>query len=1399
MKYRLTIKRVSSFIPTVCLIALLLLIGLMVWLCTVGLPSWALRSLEEEAARQGIYLRLGSLRLSPSAGFALRGRDLRLYRRADDAEPLAHVDKALVSLRFTSLIFGELVPSRMQLVNGSLALPLADAPDPVFNLRSLQADLVFSDKGKSAEGDLRFSAEEIPVSIECRLKFTAAEKKEAESDASEPEESDSGPSEPSDFSKTLDELIAAVQPAAREISSLIRTQKWTDLDRPSFKAEVRVEDEHLDATVHASVPVYETRDFHFREAVVEAQMTEDVITINAMRFKTVDPDSSVSLRAAYSIPTHELSFRLRSTSALVPIARKVFKNPPPLLSKFNHGRDDAPKISVSGDLSFDDVFELEHARATATLEQRNLKVGASTIDELQLSFSYNDGDFNVDRLDAVYGGGKLSLQAHATQGKGDITASGRVPVAPTLALISEFTEGPVALPSNLQLGETVDFRLRADIGVSFREGEMLTLRNTVPYLHDLELSVSSDQVILQQAVALTGPQVNFRLRELGSTEGKHLPNKAASLSCDFAADEVAVEALEGVPRLRGVTVTFAAEDFVMTDFTDLKTLAVSESNTGVHFDSLSFRDLLCGKTDIAMRNLGALLSEERSRQYTLDSLFDATCESVSYMNSPACSATLSVLPEGTATRGKVELTLLQKEPTSAAPAGEQAAEEEAPELAGAPLDGLSPEAATAQTAQTAADADADAAASDPAPREGRLAFSYDVDPGRSLAIDDIRADLPLASFAPLFAAFKAEVHGMDLPNDLRFTGQLFADLESGCIRRGQLSLSIPELVRRCSAVKAQQGMSETVGIQLEVQADTPEGSDDLFCRAKLQLDHESGSFSAQISGCPTEKLHLTGRSTMRLDVIDRLIDNMDAHSVICDFKVGDQSSTLIDNIVLDVDYGEGLKLCFDGDVTFDNIGYQLCAYRLPSDQMGRFTGDQWLRTDLGPDPFVSVKSMSCHVKADVGVDRCDAAGAKIPDVTRIDITRPVIVYDNRPWIRRNGFKKGVGETVFRGDRVSIDLEAGTLEIVKASGKIYPAYSLGMFYADLFEYLKDLSIPRPIDVSTDYCLIPIDSSSVVPMTGAISCKADTPVSYNIGIDVPLENFSGIVHLSDDYVTLDHLNAGSWGGVLDGIVRIGITGPRSTLDGYLKAESMDLSLIAKSLDSDQNFALCSGEFRFQAASPELRSLQGYGYLQAVSGDLMKLQIFLPISEVLTNFPEYVDSVSEKLHAGSFSASVLRGISGAVSRTSDVIDGIGDTATRIPFANHFIKYSLTEAYTRFDMINGHVITRSAKAIGCNLNVALQLDIDMDAMTLKGNLWPKVNSIPTILLSPVTVLSNFMFDIVIEGPLDNLHWSLGLDDNLKGGGKKGQLRLPRRPVRDILRHRKKDEPHFDSRRSRH
>ena len=62
------------------------------------------------------------------------------------------------------------------------------------------------------------------------------------------------------------------------------------------------------------------------------------------------------------------------------------------------------------------------------------------------------------------------------------------------------------------------------------------------------------------------------------------------------------------------------------------------------------------------------------------------------------------------------------------------------------------------------------------------------------------------------------------------------------------------------------------------------------------------------------------------------------------------------------------------------------------------------------------------------------------------------------------------------------------------------------------------------------------------------------------------------------------------------------------------------------------------------------------------------------------------------------------------------------------------------------------------------MKMDIDMESMYLKGNIWPKITSIPTIMLSPITFLSDFMIDILIYGEIDDLKWKFGLDRRLQG-----------------------------------
>lgn len=47
---------------------------------------------------------------------------------------------------------------------------------------------------------------------------------------------------------------------------------------------------------------------------------------------------------------------------------------------------------------------------------------------------------------------------------------------------------------------------------------------------------------------------------------------------------------------------------------------------------------------------------------------------------------------------------------------------------------------------------------------------------------------------------------------------------------------------------------------------------------------------------------------------------------------------------------------------------------------------------------------------------------------------------------------------------------------------------------------------------------------------------------------------------------------------------------------------------------------------------------------------------------------------------------------------------------------------------------------------------------------MWPEISSLPTVLLSPITFLSDFMLDIVIYGKIDDIQWKFKLDSRIGG-----------------------------------
>lgn len=1351
MKRKLIIRRVSSFVPTFLLIGLVLLAGLLGWLTLIGLPGCALRYLEEQAAAQGLHLHIGQIRLSPSAGLAVKARNLRLQASGNAPGTLAEIPELLASIRVSKLLQGQLVMSRVQIKGGKITLPAnsqatasGQATD-LLSLHNINANAIFRGSNDSLDAEADMALMGIPIVLHYSCLATSP-KTPGTNESQETAPGKEGKIPP------LDEQLSTIQPYIDQIYRTITKQRWQQQDMPTLHLRIQQKNDDTEAALTATVPKFEAHGFHFREARILIQYEGHVLTISDARFTTVDPDSEVTLKAAYSLEENRVSFRLNSTAAVVPMAKSLLQKQAPILEKFHHADEHAPKIAITGDLQFTDNYGLEHAQIQGTIDQEQLQVGSQKVDQLGLSFSYDDGNFNINKLGLSYGGGYLSITAQAQEGNGDIAIRGKLPVAETLALVSEFTPAPITLPAGIQTGDTIELQMDARLNVAYREGDLLTLRTAVPTLKNGRLTLRTDTFTYNGEITLNKPELRLTVRDL-EHQDSHIPFKAGMLRLRARLDSAEIKTGENETPLslqRTILRTSARDVQIDPNTWDTASISAEAASVIAACRAFSYGDITGENLSAAGVNLGSLLRLDKEDHFTITSNISAQVQHLRYKNAPGYNASLLVIPTSL-THGMLKLDI-------------HAAETDSP-----PVTSSTPATASSATTPSPSQPTADSLENAPATpvQDGSISFSYSLNPGKALSLQQISAAVPVADYAPILESCGITIPEIDLPPMVRLDGSAHINLENAQLDTAQISLDIPSLTRNSCATPALAGTREEIGLQLQAHLATDPGDQNLTCQGDLTIAHQTGKLTGTFTANSSGKLSIKANSDISLKALDHLIDVGDAHAIIRDFDVTSTSQTRISNIDVELDLSQGLKLRSDCDVELRNMGYQLDAFRDELDTHGHPTGKETKQLDM-----VKVDKVTCHVTTNISYGQHNAQGTPIPDVATVSINNPELTYDNREWIRRHQFTKASPPiTTLKGDRILLDLEKNTVELFKLRGNVYPAYSIGMFYSDLYGFLEDARITYPVTVETDYCRFPIARNCQESMTGLISCKSSTKIDYTFaGIVFPLEDFSGFVNITDNDVTLDRLNAQCWNGVLNAIIKFGISGRRTSIDGFLRASNMDLHQIARALDSEQSYALCNGYIRFQAPGPELKDLQAYGYISAASGDLMNLRIFHPIGEFISDLPNYLGILSKKADTAKRNNLAIETADFVMGRTGRAVDRIGDTASSLPFVNHIIKYSLSDASAKFDMINGHLITREAQANGVNLSVKMKLDINMMDMTLTGDLWPSIDSLPAVVLKPITFLSDFMIDIRLHGPLNDITWSIGLDDKTFSNGKSSQ-----------------------------
>lgn len=1335
MAGKLTIRRVGNLLPTICLVGVLLVIVIFVWLSTAGLPGCALRYLETQAASHGFQLQVSRIKLAPSSGFAIKAQGITLqYEQPDAPAADLRIRKAQVEFSLTRLLNGSTIPLNLRINDGMLILPIDLDANHNIRLEDIETYITFPGTGRGIHGTVTANIQGIDI----KSKLFIADPSALNSAQPAPEgESGAG----------LEEILVQARPYLLQLQQQIARQQWEDIAPPYLNFTIQHR-EQWSVETEGSLPRFDFGRFQFRDATLRADFKNNELILHHLSFKTVNPDTRVTLKAGYNLDERALSFEARSSAPLVRILQDYLKeDAPELLNKIQPEDGSTPSIDLSGHANFAENYALNKLTLRGIIDHHGVWLGSTLINDAHLSFYVNDGNFNIDRLELTTAEGCIKASASAAHGEGSARLDISLPDETLLALTRDLSgDTGIKLGDDVAFDANLELHLQASITTAIFEAGQTRFEDLLPSLQSFTIQFNTPNASIGGA-AIVSPALTIK------ANGINLSREELSIS------EFTLGILLGAADSEKYTVK-AADLILNADFCN-----VSINN--------NWKNLSTGKADFQLSATEAQIKDTHvaSLHATAGiSDFSASLDNLAHsLRTSAIASTISL-----AEFSHADTCMAELHADLAIPQGFNAAEgwknmQNDARLEARIADITSRGGFCASPSELKLTCTGHGCASLDfrsmvAGQVFSLSSTAELTNDGMLQVDARDIKLPLAAFVPLLGS--EPISAIRIPEMVDVQLSASINTNTGQLEKSHYNLSIKDFIRVCENVHVHKGME--IPLDLDVKGDLRTLNDDsMRYDADVSIRHKRGEANLHISGDPLKYCAITGTNSIPVDVINALIDNADAHWIMRDFRcTPGRTRSIMNNIKATVRYEHGILVDAHCDAELYNMEYILGAICDKLDAKGNPTGEEYQRTDLGPNPYTLVKEGKCGVDVLVRYDYPNTDGAPMEDTLRIVLRNPDLLYDNKPWLKRQGFKTGALTSRIQGDAIVFNLDNYTISLHNLRGAAYPAYSIGMYYSPIQDWMSDIILRNPARIETKYCVFPLSRRCKVPMQGLIHAESATGAGFRfLGTTIPLKNFSGFINISDSDVYLDRMNAESWGGVLNGALRIDFSGEHTTLDGYFDAKNMDLKAIAAAYGAEFTSANCNGFIRFQASKPELDAVQAYGHVRLKDGDLMQMSLFRPVKALLSDMPGNLSTLQKSVSLKEEDAPpsfVDKLIKMVFDTGSDAIDVVQDSAYKVPFANHFVRYGIDAASSDFDIRRSHLITRNMRATGYNLDIALKLDLDLNDLTLKGNLWPQISSVPTTIIAPLTFLSDFLIDINLYGDVLNPQWEFGLSRKL-------------------------------------
>lgn len=1409
MAGKLIIRRVGNLFPHLCLACGLALVTLIIWLSTVGFPSCAERFIERQAADAGLPITIKDIKFIPRKGLAIKIEQISLKVAQPDENPAElYLRKVELGFNLFQLLTGDCFPSKLRLKGGCIRIPDKCGNEEEITISDIDSYCIFFPRMSGFDAWVKANLQGIDFDNKIHILFPRQEKKADTPTATDIEQIP--------LIDKLSKLLAENKHYVRELHKELERQKWDSANRPKINFLLSWE-KMLKARLNAWIPEYVIDSVQVKDAELDATFDNETITINKLNLKTYNPDTRISLQGAYDLSSREIEFHTSSNAPLINMVKKyIVKDSSSILEKINSLDGNTPEIRLNGSAKFTDEHALDNITLRGSIEHENVMFGQTLVEKLNMSFFMKNGCISINDFIINTRDGHLNITGRAADGQGTLEADFQLRPETILQLARDFSNTPnLSIPDDIQLTDKLSGHLSCKARVPVFEPGTTRIKDFIPVLEDAEIRLSTDSAegkgtrLRNATLALkfTGLEYSGRVDapalkncELTITAGELAGEgiNAEKAVCSLTLGNILFDIKNKEPLFTACKARFVAEKLQGKGY-ELEKATLSLNCQGVchnpaeqsfHFDAYSARflagrvqapefQLVNADIDLSTQELQLQKDKLSIGKAGLSLLIGNAASSRRKLETSnlACNASLHDLQAATdfsdIRMGTTDVSLTADTYADAmSTITGIALNASLPEWKKDSHDwsrliqGFSAKAGLQELVHSNGTSASDIQLSIQNRASGTtrikltglcgedeldLSATVHIQHGYLLLINDLTANLPLSSLVPFFGGEPfAEIK---MPEKLSMRGDALINTKEKRLSKAHYDIHIPELKRICNNIAAYRGREIPLGVNIKGDFSTQDNGSMSYA-ADVAIHHGKEALKVRVSGNPLMDCHITGSNTIPVDIVNALIDNASAHWVMRDFRcTPGKTRNIITNIDANIRYDDGINAMVNCDAELHHLEFLLGAIQDEYDAQGRETGREFLRKDLSPNPYTLVRKGNCHVEVIVQVDCKDEKGKTQPDKIRINLTNPRLVYDNKPWLKRNGFSAGPETSIISGEAVRFNIEDLIITLHNLKGKCYPSYSIGMYYAPIQHFMKDIILRDPVTIETEYCCFPLSHKCKVPMKGLIKAEGTTGTGFRfLGTTIPFTNFSGFINISDKDVYLDRMNAQCWGGVMNANLRIGFSGKHTTLDGYVEANNLNLKDIVASYKGKFTPALCSGTIRFQAAKPELDELRAYGELTLQDGDLMQIGLFRPIAGFITDLPSYLVNLTN----GISRKEKEKEVQFEASSKHPLMDAVQNYTYTVPFANHFLRYGIDKAHTEFDIQKGHLTTRGMKAEGYNLNIGAELDIDLHNLTLKGDMWPKISSLPTLITSPITVLSDFLIDIKVYGEALSPQWKV-------------------------------------------